>query len=95
MRHAELLRALVEGLPEARNVAGFRPADLARPDALDPRVWRELCRALGGRLESMAQADDVRLGDTAFIVLQQASSVLRSNLAQGLNSRLEARSPRP
>ena len=95
MRHAELLRALVESLPEARNVDGFRPADLERPDALDPRVWRALCRVLGNRLESMAQADDVRLGDTAFIVLQQASSVLRSNLAQGLNSRLETHGPKP
>jgi hypothetical protein len=94
-RQAEALRKLVDELPEAREIAGFDAADLKQSDTLDPRVWRALCRALGGRLESMAQDDDPRLADTAFIVLQQASSVLRSNLAQALNSRLEAHGPKP
>lgn len=91
----ETFRLLVRDLLAEQTIANFQLADLEHPESLDPRVWRNLCRAIGSRHESMAHGNDPKLGDTVFVVLQQVSSFLRSNLADGLHSRLEARNPKP
>ena len=87
----EAFRELVNVVMEGQKISNVRLGDLEHPEMLDPRAWRDLCNAIGRQLESMARENEAKLGDHVFVALQQVSSVLRSNLADGLHSRLEAR----
>jgi hypothetical protein len=81
---------------EAWRELGRHIADrLKRPESIETQPWRDLCRALAEELRSMSSEAISRRGDVVFSVMQQVSSVLRSNLAYELHSRLELSIPRP
>ena len=93
-RPEEMFEKFVMSLPKKR-LSSFEVAQLKHPESIDPEVWRELCRTIADRLRSMGQEQVEELNDLVFSVIQQVSSVLRSNLAHELHSRLELRIPTP
>jgi hypothetical protein len=66
---------------------------LSAPESIDPLRWRMAVEAVAKQLQSLACARSPDLEDTIFAVVQQVSSVLRSNLAYELSSRLAVRIP--
>lgn len=91
----EIFEAFVAKLTKRHRIAGFRLVQLEYPEALHPRIWRELCNLVGVHLPALASNNESPPGDTIFAIIQQVSSALRTNLAEGLRSRAETRAPRP
>ena len=91
----EIFEALVAKLTKRHRIAGFRLAQLAYPESLHPRVWRDLCKLVSAHLRALASDKESPPGDEVFSIIQQVSSVLRTNLAEGLQSRTETHAPRP
>jgi len=85
--------AFVTELIEKQGVPDFRIADLQRPETIPPRAWRDVCKVIGARIPTLASTEAWPLGDAVFAIIQQVSSVLRSNLAGALQTRAEAHVP--
>jgi len=75
--------------------------EAGRPELLDPQNWTAACELISTKLQDLfkeKQDDSVKkepndVGEEIYAALQQVSSVLRSNLAYELQSRLDL--PRP
>ena len=91
----ELFANLVAELTRRQVVVGFRLADMERPESLNPRVWRDLCKLVGAHLLALASKNESPPVDAIFAIIQQVSSALRTNLAEGLQTRAETNAPRP
>lgn len=94
-RPEELFRTFVTGLLGENPDFRLQIEALKHPESIDPKVWRDLCKSIATKLESLAVARSPALNDSVFAVVQQVSSVLRSNLAYELHSRLEVHIPKP
>jgi hypothetical protein len=94
-RPEKVFKEFVTSLVADKRFSSFEVGQLKQPESIDPEVWRELCRIIADRLRSMGPKQIEEPSDVVFAVIQQVSSVLRSNLAHELHSRLELRIPRP
>jgi len=83
------MRELAEG---DRNVAATM-ALLEKPEALDAEQWRASCRAIAKRLEAFVGESAPGAGEAIYAATQQVSSILRSNLAREIRSRLDVSWP--
>ena len=66
-----------------------------RPDKLEAKDWKAVCESVSERLESLVDESDPKAGEAIYAAIQQVSSVLRSNLADELRSRLDVQWPTP
>jgi hypothetical protein len=73
----------------------FTEDAMKQPQSFDPDDWRALCKTLAKQLAAGSEAKDPPNADATFCIVQQVSSVLRTNLADELHSRLEARAAKP
>jgi hypothetical protein len=93
-RPEKVFETFVTSLLADKRLSSFTVDHLKRPELIDPEVWRELCRTMAERLRAMGPEQVEELNELVFSAVQQVSSVLRSNLAHELYSRLEVRIPK-
>ena len=91
----EMFERFLSDILTERNVHNFRIAQLKHPESLPADVWRDICKLAAARLKAYPSNNDPAFGAVVFAVLQQVASVLRSNLADGLHTRLEIHAPKP
>jgi hypothetical protein len=63
------------------------------PELLDPEGWRRVCRSVSDKIESFVKESNPKAGEVIYAAIQQVSSVLRTNLAHELRSRLDVEWP--
>lgn len=99
VRPKDIFHQFLNDLSDEIKKAGLQLKQLVKqldqPESIEPKEWRDLCRLIAKKLESQASTSDPAFGEYIFVILQQVSSVLRTNLTFELHSRLEARVPRP
>lgn len=64
-----------------------------KPELLDPAKWRLVCGLVADKLESLVKSADSGAGEAIYAAIQQVASVLRTNLAHELRSRLDVEWP--
>jgi hypothetical protein len=64
-----------------------------KPELLDPAKWRLVCGLVADKLESLVKSADSGAGEPIYAAIQQVASVLRTNLAHELRSRLDVEWP--
>lgn len=67
--------------------------DLDHPEVVDPKAWRDVCKAVADRLRALPVDGGPEVSDIVFVAVQQVSSALRSILAFELHTRLEHNVP--
>ncbi|MCC6232043.1 MAG: hypothetical protein IT580_05335 [Verrucomicrobiales bacterium] len=90
----ELFENLLRQLAREEKIS-FDVCQLKEPEKIDPKVWLSVCQQVEERLRSLNTAATPQVGEWLFATIQQVSSVLRTNLAHELHSRLELRLPAP
>jgi hypothetical protein len=88
-------RFLAESLGKSNPVIVFDPASLDQPEAIDEKLWRDVCRVAAQGLKSLPATGGPEVSAKVFTAVQQVSSALRSVLADELQTRLELHVPRP
>jgi hypothetical protein len=67
--------------------------DLENAERLSPVEWQNLCESISAHLTRLVEANSSVAGESIFACVQQISSVLRSNLAHDVRSRLDVDLP--
>ncbi len=62
---------------------------LKQPDKLSPEEWRSACKTVVRRLESLVKESAPGAAQVIYAATQQVSSILRTNLAHEVRSRLD------
>ena len=99
VRFLQLLRGLDQDKANVEECLNH--LDSERPDLLDPQNWLAVCELISTKLEDVFKEkqndpltqEPADVGGEIYSAIQQVSSVLRSNLAWELQSRLDL--PRP
>jgi len=93
----EIFKQFVEELSKesSKKEIAYVLKHLNSPHELDPEAWREFCQYIAQKLKSAASTNEPIKDEVIFAIIQQVSSFLRTNLADGLHSRLEIHAPKP
>lgn len=71
----------------------LKPIDLESIASIKTKDWRELCVDISEELQKKSSEKDPKINELIFSVLQQAASVLRTTLADELDTRLKINTP--
>jgi hypothetical protein len=64
-----------------------------KPELLDPVKWKVVCGLVADKLEALVKRGESEAGEAIYCAIQQTASVLRTNLAHELRSRLDVEWP--